>query len=104
MSASAFERLGPAFPQRAPWGTSAKLRAWQADALDRYLGLAVSQQAGEDLGMAIEQAEQEIKRTTARTADGAKSRVSGAQWLGLALGLAIGIAALALDLRLRARA
>lgn len=40
MSASAFERLGPAFPQRAPWGTSAKLRAWQADALDRYLAAA----------------------------------------------------------------
>ncbi|MFP5416172.1 MAG: DEAD/DEAH box helicase [Actinomycetes bacterium] len=37
MSQSAFDRLGPAFPQRAPWGTSAKLRAWQAEALQRYL-------------------------------------------------------------------
>ncbi len=36
MSQSAFDRISPAFPQRAPWGTSAKLRAWQADALDLY--------------------------------------------------------------------
>ena len=40
MSHSAFERLSPAFPQRAPWGTSAKLRAWQAEALQRYLDAA----------------------------------------------------------------
>lgn len=37
MSQSAFDRLSPAFPQRAPWGTSAKLRAWQAEALQQYL-------------------------------------------------------------------
>lgn len=37
MSHSAFDRLSPAFPQRAPWGTSARLRAWQAEALDQYL-------------------------------------------------------------------
>ena len=37
MSQSAFERLSPAFPQRAPWGTSALLRAWQAEALQQYL-------------------------------------------------------------------
>ena len=37
MSQSAFDRLGPAFPQRAPWGTSSKLRAWQAAALEKYL-------------------------------------------------------------------
>lgn len=37
MSSHAFERLSPAFPQRAPWGTSAKLRAWQAEALEQYL-------------------------------------------------------------------
>ena len=36
MSQHAFERLGPAFPQRAPWGTSSKLRAWQAEALAQY--------------------------------------------------------------------
>ncbi len=36
MSQSAFERLSPTFPQRAPWGTSAKLRAWQQQALDLY--------------------------------------------------------------------
>ena len=37
MSHSAFDRLGPAFPQRAPWGTSSALRAWQAAALHAYL-------------------------------------------------------------------
>ncbi|MGP7960607.1 DEAD/DEAH box helicase [Sanguibacter sp. A247] len=35
-SAVAAEQLAPAFPQRAPWGTATKLRAWQAEALDRY--------------------------------------------------------------------
>ncbi len=40
MSQSAFERLSPAFPQRAPWGTSALLRAWQAEALLQYLDAA----------------------------------------------------------------
>ena len=40
MSQSAIERLSPAFPQRAPWGTSAKLRAWQVAALQRYLDAA----------------------------------------------------------------
>ena len=40
MSQSAFDRLGPAFPQRAPWGTATKLRAWQAEALDLYLARA----------------------------------------------------------------
>ncbi|UNK69322.1 DEAD/DEAH box helicase [Microbacterium sp. H1-D42] len=28
--------LSPSFPQRAPWGTADKLRAWQREALDRY--------------------------------------------------------------------
>jgi superfamily II DNA or RNA helicase len=37
VSHSAFERISPAFPQRAPWGTSAALRAWQAEALETYL-------------------------------------------------------------------
>lgn len=36
MSQAAFERLSPAFPQRAPWGTSALLRAWQSEALALY--------------------------------------------------------------------
>ena len=40
MSHSAYDRLSPAFPHRAPWGTSAKLRAWQAEALQRYLDAA----------------------------------------------------------------
>lgn len=37
MSQAAFERLSPAYPQRAPWGTSDRLRAWQQEALDAYL-------------------------------------------------------------------
>jgi len=28
--------LSPSFPQRAPWGTASKLRAWQQEALDEY--------------------------------------------------------------------
>ncbi|MFC7790393.1 DEAD/DEAH box helicase [Microbacterium sp. MAHUQ-60] len=28
--------LSPSFPQRAPWGTADKLRAWQREALDTY--------------------------------------------------------------------
>ena len=28
--------LSPSFPQRAPWGTADKLRAWQREALDIY--------------------------------------------------------------------
>ncbi|HET7303988.1 MAG TPA: DEAD/DEAH box helicase family protein, partial [Segeticoccus sp.] len=37
MSTSAASHLSPAFPERAAWGTADKLRAWQADALQRYL-------------------------------------------------------------------
>lgn len=40
MSNSAVEHLSPAFPGRAPWGTAAKLRAWQVEALARYRELA----------------------------------------------------------------
>lgn len=32
----AAEHLSPSFPQRAPWGTADRLRAWQAEALDEY--------------------------------------------------------------------
>ncbi|MBT1003143.1 DEAD/DEAH box helicase [Paenarthrobacter sp. DKR-5] len=32
--------LPPAYPERAAWGTAPKLRAWQAEALDRYLNMA----------------------------------------------------------------
>jgi superfamily II DNA or RNA helicase len=35
----AAEHLSPSYPQRAPWGTAQRLRAWQADALDLYFGL-----------------------------------------------------------------
>jgi len=37
MSTSAASHLSPAFPKRAAWGTAAKLRGWQADALMHYL-------------------------------------------------------------------
>src|SRR5690606_13807446 len=30
------DRLPPAYPERAAWGTGSKLRAWQAEALDKY--------------------------------------------------------------------
>ena len=40
MSTSAASHLSPAFPERAAWGTAAKLRAWQAEALHRYLDRA----------------------------------------------------------------
>lgn len=36
-SVSAAESLSPSFPQRAAWGTASSLRAWQAEALERYL-------------------------------------------------------------------
>ena len=36
-SAAAAAALSPAFPERAAWGTAAKLRAWQQEALDAYL-------------------------------------------------------------------
>jgi superfamily II DNA or RNA helicase len=37
MSTTAASHLPPAYPQRAPWGTAGKLRAWQQEALDAYL-------------------------------------------------------------------
>jgi superfamily II DNA or RNA helicase len=37
MSTSAPEHLPPAYPDRAPWGTAGRLRAWQQEALDDYL-------------------------------------------------------------------
>lgn len=36
-SSAAASQLPPAYPERAPWGTASKLRAWQADALQAYL-------------------------------------------------------------------
>jgi superfamily II DNA or RNA helicase len=38
MSTSAAGHLPPAYPERAAWGTAAKLRAWQEEALEAYLG------------------------------------------------------------------
>ncbi|MFE1645214.1 DEAD/DEAH box helicase [Microbacterium sp. P01] len=35
----AAEHLSPAYPQRAPWGTAQRLRAWQVEALDLYFRL-----------------------------------------------------------------
>ncbi len=40
MSTSAAGHLSPAYPNRAPWGTADKLRAWQRAALDDYLARA----------------------------------------------------------------
>lgn len=37
MGISAASHLPPAFPGRAPWGTAARLRAWQERALEQYL-------------------------------------------------------------------
>jgi superfamily II DNA or RNA helicase len=37
MSTAAASHLSPAFPERAAWGTAAKLRAWQQAALAAYL-------------------------------------------------------------------
>jgi superfamily II DNA or RNA helicase len=39
MSSGAAFHLPPAFPERAAWGTASKLRAWQQEALDRYVAL-----------------------------------------------------------------
>ncbi len=33
---AAAEHLPPSFPERAPWGTAGRLRAWQEEALDTY--------------------------------------------------------------------
>ena len=49
----AAESLSPAYPQRAAWGTSGSLRAWQAAALKTYMTdmpedfLAVAVRAGQ---------------------------------------------------------
>ncbi|MBS2964549.1 DEAD/DEAH box helicase [Actinocrinis puniceicyclus] len=37
MSTSAASHLSPAYPDRAPWGTAGRLRAWQQAALKSYL-------------------------------------------------------------------
>lgn len=34
---SAAEHLPPSYPERAPWGLAGKLRAWQEEAIERYL-------------------------------------------------------------------
>lgn len=39
IGAAAADHLSPAFPQRAPWGTAGRLRAWQAEALEQYFGM-----------------------------------------------------------------
>lgn len=36
VSPSAASQLPPSYPDRAPWGTAPKLRAWQAEALEKY--------------------------------------------------------------------
>lgn len=37
MRSSALDSLSPAFPRRAAWGTASSLRAWQAEAFERYV-------------------------------------------------------------------
>ena len=37
MSTTAASHLSPAYPDRAPWGTAGRLRAWQQAALEEYL-------------------------------------------------------------------
>jgi superfamily II DNA or RNA helicase len=39
IGSGAADHLSPSYPQRAPWGTAQRLRAWQAEALDLYFGL-----------------------------------------------------------------
>ncbi|GAA1845120.1 DEAD/DEAH box helicase [Microbacterium koreense] len=39
LGSAAAEHLSPAYPQRAPWGTAGRLRAWQAEALELYFSL-----------------------------------------------------------------
>ncbi|WP_127819900.1 DEAD/DEAH box helicase [Microbacterium sp. CPCC 204701] len=39
MGSFAAEHLSPTYPQRAPWGTAQRLRAWQAEALDLFFSL-----------------------------------------------------------------
>lgn len=34
---SAAEHLSPTYPERAPWGLAGKLRAWQEEAIEKYL-------------------------------------------------------------------
>ncbi len=36
-SSAVAAHLPPAYPERAPWGTASKLRAWQQEAVDAYL-------------------------------------------------------------------
>ncbi len=38
VAAPGVEAVPPGFPQRAPWGTADRLRAWQQEALDQYFG------------------------------------------------------------------
>jgi superfamily II DNA or RNA helicase len=35
----AAEQLSPTYPQRAPWGTAQRLRAWQLEALEQYFSM-----------------------------------------------------------------
>ncbi|MFL6156186.1 MAG: hypothetical protein ACJ72D_08850, partial [Marmoricola sp.] len=35
-SPAPLDKLSPAYPARAAWGTATRLRAWQSDAIGRY--------------------------------------------------------------------
>ncbi|MBE6483810.1 MAG: DEAD/DEAH box helicase [Actinomycetaceae bacterium] len=71
-SVYAAESLSPSFPQRAAWGTAASLRAWQAEALSRYLTedpedfLAVATPGAGKTTFALRVATEQLARGTVR--------------------------------------
>ncbi|MCI1964077.1 MAG: DEAD/DEAH box helicase [Ancrocorticia sp.] len=73
VSINAAENLSPAYPQRAAWGTAASLRAWQAEALQRYLStdprdfLAVATPGAGKTTFALRVAVEQLARGTVRT-------------------------------------
>ncbi len=71
-SVNAAESLSPSFPQRAAWGTASSLRAWQAEALERYLRedpqdfLAVATPGAGKTTFALRIAVEQLSRGTVR--------------------------------------
>lgn len=71
-SLSAAESLSPSFPQRAAWGTASSLRAWQAEALERYFArdpqdfLAVATPGAGKTTFALRIAVEQLSRGTVR--------------------------------------
>ena len=71
-SVSAAVSLSPSFPQRAAWGTASSLRAWQAEALERYFAedpqdfLAVATPGAGKTTFALRIAVEQLSRGTVR--------------------------------------